>query len=65
MACQTEFDLAPPTVDDDPTLPALEWNGSRFHIEQSGAQNGVPVIFLAGAPRPRSKLESLDCCNRF
>lgn len=42
--------LVPLTVDEDPTLPALEFNGSRFHVDRRGATTGVPIIFLAGGP---------------
>ncbi len=40
----------PATVDDDPDLPALEFNDSRFHVERTGLDSGVPIIFLAGGP---------------
>lgn len=50
LGCSEGFDLVPPTVDEDPDLPALEWNGSRFHVERSGAREGVPIVFLAGGP---------------
>jgi len=45
-----EVELVPPTVDDDPDLPALEFNGSRFHVVREGNADGVPIVFLAGGP---------------
>lgn len=59
--CGQDFDLVPPTVDEDPELPALEWNGSRFHVDRSGADVGVPILFLAGGPgNDASYLRRLD-----
>ncbi len=49
-ACGRGPSLVPPTVDEDPTLPAEEWNGSRFHVVRSGATTGTPIISLAGGP---------------
>lgn len=37
--------LVRPTVDDDPSLPALEVNGTRLHVEIVGPA-GAPVIVL-------------------
>lgn len=45
-----ELGLVPATVDEDPDLEALEFNGSRFHVERTGLASGVPIIFLAGGP---------------
>jgi proline iminopeptidase len=43
-------DLVPATVDEDAALPAVTLNGSKFHLERSGATAGTPIIFLAGGP---------------
>ena len=50
VAAYDQPDLVPPTVDDDPELPALELEGSRFHVERTGLDSGTPIIFLAGGP---------------
>jgi proline iminopeptidase len=42
--------LVPPTVADDPTIPALEFNGSRFHAETFGDPENPPIVFLHGGP---------------
>lgn len=49
-ACLQTPPLVPPTVDEDPSLPAVELNGSRFHVVTSGAEAGIPILFLAGGP---------------
>jgi proline iminopeptidase len=50
VACAPGTRLVPATVDEDLSLPAMEWNGSRFHLEISGSDTGLPIIFLAGGP---------------
>lgn len=42
--------LVPRTVDEDPTLPALELAGSRFHVQTRGEAAGPVIIFLHGGP---------------
>lgn len=66
--CAEGFDLVPPTVDEDRSLPALEWNGSRFHVVREGADDGTPIVFLAGGPgNDASYLRRLDttCDGRW
>ncbi len=50
LAAGCDQDLVPATVDEDRSLPAAEWNGSRFHLVRDGNENGAPMIFLAGGP---------------
>ena len=42
--------LVPPTVAEDPSLPAIEMNGSRFHLETMGNPANPVIIFLHGGP---------------
>lgn len=42
--------LVPRTVAEDPTLPAIEMNGSRFHAETFGDPTKPVVVFLHGGP---------------
>jgi proline iminopeptidase len=42
--------LVPATVDGDPSLPFVALNGSKLHLEESGALAGAPLIFLHGGP---------------
>lgn len=49
-ACVEAPPLVPATVDEDPSLPAVELNGSRFHLVATGAATGAPILFLAGGP---------------
>lgn len=42
--------LVPKTVDEDPTLPQLAFNGSRFHLEAFGNEADPVVIMLHGGP---------------
>ncbi len=55
FSCQKEapFEpgiLVPKTVDDDPSLPALEINGTRLHLETFGNPTNPVIIFLHGGP---------------
>ncbi|MBE0655282.1 MAG: alpha/beta hydrolase, partial [Bacteroidales bacterium] len=42
--------LVPATVDDDPSLPAFEANGTRLHLETFGNPEHPTLIFLHGGP---------------
>ena len=42
--------LVPKTVAEDPSLPAIEMNGSRFHLETRGDASKPVIIFLHGGP---------------
>jgi proline iminopeptidase len=42
--------LVPATVDDDLTIPSLEVNGTRLHLETFGDPNNQTIIFLHGGP---------------
>lgn len=42
--------LVAPTVDDDPSLPALEVNGTRLHVEMRGSADAPVLLFLHGGP---------------
>ncbi len=42
--------LVPPTVADDPSLPAIDMNGSRFHLETLGNPANPVIVFLHGGP---------------
>lgn len=42
--------LVPGTVDDDPSLPRAELNGTVFHLETYGNPINPPVIVLHGGP---------------
>lgn len=42
--------LVPPTVAEDATLPAIEMNGSRFHLETFGDPANPVIVFLHGGP---------------
>ena len=48
--CLNTPPLVPPTVDEDPSLPSVQVNGSLFHVVEEGQPDGVPLIFLAGGP---------------
>jgi proline iminopeptidase len=49
-ACLSTPPLVPPTVDEDPSLPALALRDSKFHVVIEGAAAGTPLVFLAGGP---------------
>lgn len=57
--------LVPPTVTEDPTLPALTLNGRRFHAEARGNAQGPVIVFLHGGPGGdyRSLLRLADSAN--
>jgi proline iminopeptidase len=42
--------LVPATVDDDQTIPAIEVNGTRLHLESFGNPTNPVMIFLHGGP---------------
>jgi len=42
--------LVPRTVAEDRTLPAIEMNGSRFHLQTFGDSENPVIIFLHGGP---------------
>ena len=42
--------LVPPTVAEDPALPAIEMNGSRFHLETRGDPAKPVIVVLHGGP---------------
>ena len=50
MAPGDPGNLVPRTVADDPTIPAIQMNGSRFHLETFGNPANPVVIFLHGGP---------------
>lgn len=53
-ACQTmapgEGNLVPTTVVDDASLPAIEMNGARFHLQTMGNPAAPVIVFLHGGP---------------
>ena len=55
LACDTLDPLAPgnlvpATVADDPTIPAIDMNGSRFHVQTFGDPANPVIVFLHGGP---------------
>jgi proline iminopeptidase len=42
--------LVPRTVVEDPSLPAIEMNGVRFHVETRGDASKPAIVFLHGGP---------------
>ncbi len=55
LACETmdpsaPGNLVPPTVAEDASLPAIEMNGSRFHLETFGNPANPVIVFLHGGP---------------
>lgn len=42
--------LVPRTVAEDPTLPAIEMNGTRFHVETMGNPAKPVIVVLHGGP---------------
>lgn len=54
-ACETmdpgdPGNLVPLTVAEDVSLPAIEMNGSRFHLETMGNPSNPKIVFLHGGP---------------
>jgi proline iminopeptidase len=54
-ACETMSpgdpgNLVPPTVTEDASLPAIDMNGSRFHLETFGNLANPVIVFLHGGP---------------
>ena len=54
-ACETmdpgePGNLVPRTVAEDPALPAIEMNGSRFHVRTFGDPAHPVIVFLHGGP---------------
>lgn len=54
--------LVPPMVDEDRSLPALDVNGTRLHLESFGDPTKPLVVFLHGGPgaAPRDHLQAMD-----
>jgi proline iminopeptidase len=50
MAPGDPGNLVPRTVAEDPTLPAIDMNGSRFHLETRGNPANPVIVFLHGGP---------------
>lgn len=50
MAPGDPGNLVPRTVAEDPNLPAIEMNGSRFHVETFGDPANPVIVFLHGGP---------------
>lgn len=59
--------LVPPTVAEDPALPAIEMNGSRFHVETRGDPANPGIVVLHGGPGGdyRSLLRLSDRFNGY
>ena len=59
--------LVPPTVAEDPALPAIEMNGSRFHVETRGNPANPVIVVLHGGPGGdyRSLLRLSDWFNGY
>lgn len=50
-SCADSFSsLVPPTVDEDPTLPAIDINQTRLHLTTQGDPSKPTVIMLHGGP---------------
>lgn len=54
-ACETmdpgePGNLVPRTVAEDPSLPAIEMNGSRFHVQTFGDPANPVIVFVHGGP---------------
>ncbi len=43
-------DLVAPTVDDDPSVPALDVNGTRLHVAKQGPDGAPVILMLHGGP---------------
>ena len=42
--------LVPRTADEDPSIPQLSFNGSRFHVETFGDPSAPVIVMLHGGP---------------
>jgi len=49
-ACIDDRALVPATVDDDPTLPRLEVNGTVLHATELGTRGAPLIVFIHGGP---------------
>jgi proline iminopeptidase len=49
-ACLDDRDLVAPTVDEDPTLPHMDLNGTRLHVTEMGTPGAPLVVFIHGGP---------------
>ncbi len=47
--------LVPKTVAEDPSLPAIEMNGARFHVLTYGNPGNPVIVFLHGGPGGESR----------
>jgi proline iminopeptidase len=50
MSPRDPGNLVARTVAEDPTLPAIDMNGSRFHLETFGNPANPTIVFLHGGP---------------
>lgn len=50
MAPGEPGNLVPMTVAEDPSLPVIEMNGARFHVETFGNPANPVIVFLHGGP---------------
>ena len=50
MSPRDPGNLVPATVAEDPSLQAIEMNGSRFHVETFGNPANPVIVFLHGGP---------------
>jgi proline iminopeptidase len=48
--CLDDRDLVPPTVDEDPTLPFRDVDGTRLHVTEMGTPGAPLVVFIHGGP---------------
>jgi proline iminopeptidase len=48
--CIDDRALVPPTVDEDPSLPHLEVNGTNLHMTEMGPKGAPMIVFLHGGP---------------
>jgi proline iminopeptidase len=48
--CLDDRDLVAPTVDEDPTLPHLDVNGTRLHVTEMGTPGDPLIVFIHGGP---------------
>jgi proline iminopeptidase len=50
IGCLDDRALVPPTVDEDPSLPRLEVNGTVLHVTELGKRGDPLVVFVHGGP---------------